>query len=75
MTKTMPPPESGHNPHKRYPVKQTADLFGIPPWKLWKAVRAGILPSERLLNGRIYLKPADIEAALSASNRKEADHA
>lgn len=55
----------GATPQLRYTVKEASGLYNIPKWKFWRAIRLGLLPCERLLNGRIYLRAADIEAALS----------
>ena len=58
----------GLTPLSRLTVAQASIIFNLPKWKFWRAIRAGLLPSQKLLNGRIYLTIADIEIALSASS-------
>lgn len=59
-------------PHTRVNAAQAEKLFNIKRWKFWAAARSGALACERLGNGRILFKVADIEAALLSS--KEVDN-
>ena len=71
----QPKPRVELTSHSRITVDEASTLFNLPKWKLWNAIRKGLLPCQKLLNGRIYLKVSDIEAALAASSDKESSHA
>ena len=55
----------GKSPQVRLTVTEASTLYNLPNWKLWAAIRAGLLPCQRIFNGRIYLRPDDVETALS----------
>ena len=61
-------------PHSRINVNEASRIFNFPKWKLWRAIRKGLIPHQRLLNGRIYLTVADIEAALATSSVNGGNH-
>ncbi len=52
-------------PEKRYTAAEISQLYNIPKWKIWAAAREGFLPKQKLLNGRIYFRLSDVEAAFT----------
>jgi len=48
-------------------LKEAAALTGLPYFKLQRSVKAGLLPSYQLLNGRKYVKLRDIWERMAAA--------
>lgn len=46
-------------------VPQAARATGIPSYKIRRAVQAGVIPSYGVLDGRIYVRIDDINAAMT----------
>lgn len=53
-----------------YTIAEAAKERNIPRWKLWRAVKAGLIPSYELLNSRKYVRLSEIDAALATSQPK-----
>jgi hypothetical protein len=50
-----------------YVIKDAAKLLHLPIWKLSRAVRAGIVPSYRFLNGRRLVRITEVLAVVERS--------
>ena len=48
-------------------VKDVAKILHLPTWKISRAVRAGIIPSYSLLNGRRLIRINEVLAVLERS--------
>lgn len=55
------------HPEQLVTVKQAAECFGLPVWKIGRGVATGIIPSYSLLNGRRLVRLSEIEATIQAS--------
>jgi hypothetical protein len=54
-------------PEPYIPGKQAADILGLRPWKVYRAIKTGIIPSYQLLNSRRLVKLSEVIAAIEAS--------
>jgi hypothetical protein len=63
----------GFELNKLVPIKLAADLLSLPYWKLLRSVRAGLIPSYRLLNSRKLVRPSEVIAAIERSRSGVAD--
>ena len=55
---------NSHLPERPYTIKEAAALFGMPTWKIRRAVKDGLIPSYTLLNRRKLVQLSEIDAAL-----------
>lgn len=46
-------------------IREAAEAFKLPYFKVQRAVRMGLVPSYSLYNSRKYVKRSDIEKAMS----------
>lgn len=57
-------PQNTNPPERMFTIGQAADLLGIPRWKLYRAVKYGLVPCHRILNSRKLVRLSEIEAAI-----------
>ena len=62
-------PVSASPPERLTTINETAEILGLPPWKIARAVKARLVPSYRFLNGRILLRVSEVEAAINATKQ------
>jgi hypothetical protein len=48
-------------------AKVAALAFNLPPWKIRRAIQAGLIPHYTLLNRRKLVKLSEVAAAIEAS--------
>lgn len=48
-------------------VQVAAEHFGFPVWRIYRAIKRGLLKSYRFASGRILVRLSDIAALLEAS--------
>jgi len=57
-------PQINQHPERMFTIGQVADILGIPRWKLYRAVKYGLVPCHRILNSRKLLRLSEVEAAI-----------
>ena len=60
-------PSQPELPEKLVTMQVAAEALGLPTWKIRRAVKAGLIPSYSLLNGRRLVRLSEIIAVVSAS--------
>ncbi len=54
-------------PEKLVTMQAAAEALGLPTWKVRRAVKAGIVPSYSLVNGRRLVRVSEVLDVVSAS--------
>ena len=59
---------SKNGPERLYTIKDAASHFGVPYFKMQRAVKRGIIPGYRFFNSRMLVRLSDIEKAVRRVN-------
>lgn len=51
-------------PEKMFTVNEAAAQLGLPKWKLYRAMKNGLVPYHTLLNSRKLVRLSEVEAAI-----------
>jgi excisionase family DNA binding protein len=65
----MCPCQKNESPEKLYTIRQVAALLNIPPWKLRRSIKRGLIPCHRLLNSRRLLRLSEVLAAIDSGDQ------
>lgn len=60
-------PESNFQPEPLLTINAAATALGVHTWKLRRAIKAGLVPSYRLLNSRRLVRLSEVVAVIEAS--------
>ena len=56
-------------PEPLYTIKEAAALLNLHPWKVRRAVKAGLIPSYKLFNSRLLVRLSEVVAAIEAGRQ------
>lgn len=51
-------------PERMFTVNEAAAQLGFPRWKLYRAIKNGLVPYHTLLNSRRLVRLSEVEAAI-----------
>ena len=71
----MKPTTQPKFPEPLVTIKQAAEHFGLPVWKISGSCKAGCIPFYRVLNGRRLVRLSEVEAVIQASRVSDMDTA
>ena len=57
--------QNTQRPEKMFTVKEAAEHLGIQKWKLYRALKNGLVPYHTLLNSRKLVRLSEVEAAIN----------
>lgn len=60
-------PQNTYSLERMYTVNEAAALLGFPRWKLYRAIKNGLVPYHTLLNSRRLVRLSEIIAAFQSS--------
>lgn len=60
-------PQNIYTPEKMFTVTEAAEHLGLPRWKLYRAIKNGLVPHHTLLNSRRLVRLSEVEADIQQS--------
>lgn len=61
--------QSPDQTEKLVTLKEASAAFGLPPFKLYRAAKSGLIPSYRVFNSRKLVRLSEVLAVIEASRQ------